>query len=97
VISTSLPLGIDVGEPGAVTTQTLPTQVGDQFVIFSDGLPEAENEAGEPFGDLRLRAALATPADQRLDSIKQALARYMGGAVPHDDISLMLVTCRAAV
>jgi serine phosphatase RsbU (regulator of sigma subunit) len=97
VVSANLPLGIDTSEPGTATTECVATQGGDQFVMFSDGLPEAENAAGEAFGEARLSAALATTADQRLASVQQALARHMDGAVPHDDISLMLVTCAAAV
>lgn len=39
--------------------------VGDRLVLFSDGLPEAETEAGEPFGYDRLRTLIADSATAR--------------------------------
>ena len=72
-------------------------QAGSQIAIFSDGLPEAVNPAGEPFGLDRLGAALSSvPAAERLDAVKAAMRAHLGDAVPHDDVTLLLVDCRAA-
>ena len=49
--------------PGASTTsRDLDLQAGDMLVIYSDGLTEALNEAGDFYGDDRMRAlSLASP------------------------------------
>jgi len=94
VRSTHLPLGIDVNDEDLVRYETIDLQPGDQFVLFSDGLVEAENNDGEPFGDARLFAALASAAAaDRLDAVKRALAEHLGNTSPHDDVSLMLIAC----
>ena len=93
--SSQLPLGIvDFDSEISATTQ-ISWEAGSQFVMYSDGLIEAANMAGEPFGVERLgKALLSAPADQRIAAVKEALASHLGSAVPHDDISLMLVDCR---
>ena len=63
--------------------------------MYSDGLIEAANQAGEMFGIERLcKALLVARADRRVAAVQDALAGHIGSAVPHDDISLMLVDCR---
>ena len=98
VASANLPLGIDVSDESTIGYETIALQAGDQFVLFSDGLVEAENEAGQAFGYDRLCAALAaaTPGE-RLDSVKLALAQHLDSTPPHDDVSLMLIACQRAV
>jgi len=95
VVSTGLPLGIDAGERNGISHLGAELEPGDQIVLCSDGLLEAENAAGEAFGPDRLLTALAAaPAPVRLESVKQALAAHLGDGVPHDDVSLMIVDCR---
>lgn len=93
--STNLPLGIDAGDQDSIRHERIDLLPGDQLVLFSDGLVEAENAAGESFGYARLFAALAGAAvETRLDSVKLALAQHLGSASPHDDVSLMVIDCR---
>jgi serine phosphatase RsbU (regulator of sigma subunit) len=97
VTSTSLPLGIDAGEDSASRPESIELQPGDQFILYSDGLLEAENQEGQAFGYALLFESLAAAGeDGRMDSVKAALERHMGGAKPHDDVSLMLVSCKPA-
>ncbi len=92
VISANLPLGIDVGDEDSIAHERIDLQPGDQLVLFSDGLVEAENAAGQSFGYERLLAALASPAAaDRLDSVKLSLAQHLDQTAAHDDVSLMLV------
>jgi hemerythrin-like metal-binding protein len=52
------------------------------------------NNANELFGVERLCQALrATRADQGIAAVKKAMARHLGSATSHDDISLMLINC----
>jgi PAS domain S-box-containing protein len=97
VASTSLPLGIDSSARDEISQFGVDLQPGDNIVLCSDGLLEAENGNGELFGYDGLLAALASAApDQRLESVKQALADHLGGTSPHDDVSLMVIDCKPA-
>ncbi len=90
--SEHLPLGIDDLDWRAAAGMTLDAPPGAQLALFSDGLIEAANAAGEEFGLKRLRAALAdVPAAQRLDAVKDAIVGHMGDGAPHDDVTLMLI------
>jgi PAS domain S-box-containing protein len=95
--STNLPLGIDASDVDSIKPESIALQPGEQIVLFSDGLVEAENADGLVFGYEQLLAALASAAaDHRLDAVKLALAQHMGNTPPHDDVSLMLIDCKAA-
>lgn len=96
VRSENLPFGIDDCDAESIRHERIDLRPGDQFVLFSDGLVEAENEDGQAFGDVRLLTALAsTAAADRLDAVKLALVEHLGNALPHDDVSLMLIDCGA--
>lgn len=91
--STHLPLGIEILDSWQAVAGLLPPMpAGGQLVMFSDGLIEAQDAAGEPFGVARLYAALAgTSAANRLDAVREAVSRHLGAQLPHDDVTLMLV------
>jgi len=92
VKSVHLPLGIDDFDWRKSAPELLDVPVGGgQIVLFSDGLIEAQNAAGEPFGAERLGAALAGASANRLDAVKDAVAAHMGEQSPHDDVTLVLV------
>jgi serine phosphatase RsbU (regulator of sigma subunit) len=69
---------------------------GDTLVIYSDGVTEAANTAGEDFDVARLAAAVAAhrkrPAQQILDAITRSLAEFTLGAAQYDDITLIVAT-----
>ena len=89
-----LPLGIDDINEAEATPAVIDISSSDQFVMFSDGLLEAENSEGEAFGFDRMGTALAgAPAAKRLDALQDALVRHVGAGVPHDDVSLLIIDC----
>ncbi len=67
---------------------------GDVLVLFSDGLLEATNAAGEEYGVTRLRALLesAGTADSAAirDAIMASVSAFCGGAPPDDDVTLVV-------
>ncbi len=75
---------------------------GDRIVIFSDGVSEAMNGAGDEFGDERLlaaiRAAHATDdeidAPRLVDDVIAAVRVFTAGAAQSDDITAMVVRYR---
>ncbi|MCB1571915.1 MAG: SpoIIE family protein phosphatase, partial [Xanthomonadales bacterium] len=67
---------------------------GACLLLYSDGLNEAENEAGEQFGMDRVAAVMAAAADASaaLAGINGELARYVGSAAAVDDLTLLLIS-----
>jgi serine phosphatase RsbU (regulator of sigma subunit) len=73
----------------------------ETMVVFSDGVTEAMNRAGEFFGDERLRAIVAGGgllSAQRLgERILADVEAFVDDAPVHDDISLLIVRRLGAV
>jgi sigma-B regulation protein RsbU (phosphoserine phosphatase) len=71
---------------------------GDRLVFLTDGLIEASNPAGEPFGFERLEALLKAQADADASAaeieaaILSAVAAHSAGTPPEDDRTLVIVT-----
>lgn len=91
--SPSLPLGV---RPH-LTTQTVevPLQEGDAVVYLSDGIVEAQDPHGDPFGFDQLELLLgrhceASPGVIR-DSILDAIATHAAGRPADDDRTVMVV------
>lgn len=93
------PLGIGAGRAGAVTEEQL--EPGDRLLLYSDGVTEARNDAGEFFGKQRLiefteQAELeALPAPETLRRLGAAVLRHQQGKL-QDDATLLLVDWSAA-
>jgi sigma-B regulation protein RsbU (phosphoserine phosphatase) len=75
-----------------------PLDGGSRFLLYTDGLTEARNEAGEEFGDEQLQSALAAGAALDANQIAAALldnlrrwAGYDNGRPQEDDITLIVV------
>jgi DNA-binding response OmpR family regulator len=90
--SANLPLGIDADDPVNVPPRHFRWTPGDQLVLCSDGLLEAQSPGGEAFGSHRLEAVLRdTLPTQRHDAVRKALDMHLDGASAHDDVSLMVI------
>lgn len=91
--SRHLPLGIVDADDFEATTEIFRAPPGT-LLLCSDGLTEAENAAGEPFGEARLEALLRTsPSGELMDNMLAALETHLGGAIAHDDLSIVLAQC----
>lgn len=68
---------------------------GDALVLYTDGLTEAENLQGEPYGETRLieavRRASGQSAAEILKRINTSVASFMGAAPPFDDTTLVVI------
>ncbi|MFA7241404.1 MAG: SpoIIE family protein phosphatase [Sulfuricellaceae bacterium] len=93
---TSFPLGIVVdGFPAC--TQIYQWEGDGQLIVFSDGLLEAEDAQGIPFGFERTAAALqVAPDEECFDSLVGHLHRHLGDRNAHDDVSLLVARCLPA-
>jgi sigma-B regulation protein RsbU (phosphoserine phosphatase) len=69
---------------------------GDRVVLFTDGVTEACNAAGEEFGEARLQRLLedhrTLSADQLQAKILAAVAEFSGGRW-QDDATLVVLVC----
>jgi hypothetical protein len=86
----NMPLGILPG--GQFATSEIATEAGDLFAMYTDGLIEAANPAGEEFGMARFQAELRKGGKEPLDriyrSLQESVARH---GAQFDDQSVLLV------
>lgn len=90
---TTLPVGIIEQQAYEATEMSL--DVGEVLVCFSDGVTEAMNTDGEPYGDDRfvevLRTLVHADASDIISSVVQSIDDYAGSAPQADDITLLVV------
>ncbi len=74
--------------------ETLQLDPGDLLVMYSDGIPDAQNGAGERFSNRRfqdlLQGSSTTPAGT-FSEILSALEEHTAGGDQFDDVTLLLV------
>jgi serine phosphatase RsbU (regulator of sigma subunit) len=90
VNSSNMALGV-LGKDDFVPEIEILNEVANgTLVLCSDGLTEAQNGAGEMFGEQRLEAILtATKVKGQVESVRNALQQFIGNREPDDDISLI--------
>jgi sigma-B regulation protein RsbU (phosphoserine phosphatase) len=86
-----LPFG--VFEKQAYATDSLTLGAGDGLFVFTDGVVEATDAAGEAFGDGRLEAGLLglreAPSSLIVEQTLAALDAFVGQAPAADDVTLL--------
>ena len=91
--SPSLPLGVR-HEIQTVTAE-VSLEEGDTIVYLSDGIVEAQNEDGDPFGFDQLEQLLEEQTDRSpsvvRDAILAAVARHAGARPADDDRTVMII------
>jgi serine phosphatase RsbU (regulator of sigma subunit) len=99
----SPPLG--TGLPGIYVQVVRPLGPGDLLVFYTDGLLEAADPFGRPYGEERLARVVqrtaaggsggpATPARSVREAILEDLSRFKGGSEQLDDLTLVVVRMR---
>jgi serine phosphatase RsbU (regulator of sigma subunit) len=78
------------------TASTVPMGRGSRLVIFTDGLTDAQNSAGEEFGDEGLIACCkALPAgigaEEVADRLMEAIAEWSAGTEQYDDTTVVVI------
>jgi len=72
---------------------SVPMQPGDLLVLYSDGVSEAVNAAGEEFGEQRLADVLRhnreKSAREVIDAVNQAISEFAAGTPFADDITVV--------
>lgn len=99
VLETYAPDGFALGMLDATSFKSL-TEIqevqlfpGDQMLLFTDGLTEAMNGAGEEFGFEGIHRSLTQPrrASNAMAALERAVLSHMGLVAPHDDRTLITV------
>ena len=94
VVPSHLPLGISAHVSYRATE--VPLKSGDLWVLFSDGIAEARNHAGEEFtapGFLQ-KLPLGLTGGKTMTTAIEAWRTFVGAAPQHDDASLLLLDWR---
>jgi sigma-B regulation protein RsbU (phosphoserine phosphatase) len=97
-VRTNIPLG--VSDTHLFSGDRITLRPGDQVVLFTDGITEAENERAELFGEARLEALVkeamgSSPATLTGQIIDGARA-FSAGAEQSDDITVMVLALKEA-
>ncbi len=93
-----LVLGVVADNSKQVAEAELHLASGDHVLLYTDGVTEAMDPEQRIYGLDRLSGILAahghrSPAEL-LDAIEQDINRHVGGAEPHDDVTLIALRCR---
>ncbi|HEY0796872.1 MAG TPA: SpoIIE family protein phosphatase [Acidisarcina sp.] len=74
---------------------TLSTRPGDSIIFFSDGIPDAQNSAGELFGDERLMSVVrknqSKSAIKLADAILAEVGKFQNGVDRFDDETVVVL------
>jgi len=94
VIEPSLPLGVDPAfeyQPAVIDLNPAPVTL----FMYTDGVPDAENEQGEQYGAERLEEALTTNLDQppgeMVSRIRRSIKQFTRNHPQTDDITMVAV------
>jgi len=86
-------------EDTAYQTQETQIVAGDMVILYTDGLTEAMNAEQALFGQQRIvetvRGNGASPK-HLLDSLSQAVAKFVDGAEQSDDLTMLAILYRGA-
>lgn len=87
-----------IGLPGFPTfyeSQFLDLAIGDEFVLYSDGVLDLKNEKGETFGKERLlnlvRENIDVGAKEQIEYISQNIYNFCGNIQQNDDITVIIL------
>ena len=90
--SDGFPIGIS---DGAYEERSVRLASGDRLYLYSDGIPEAMNPAGEQFGNARLMETISKGRTESLQvsvaTLMEEITRWHGSASPQDDISILAI------
>ena len=94
-IDLGFPVGLVDDISAFVGQATVRLEPGDGIVLYTDGITEAENMAGEQYGLARLCAVVSRHWSEPAEAIKDAavadVAAHIGSQTVYDDITLVVL------
>jgi serine phosphatase RsbU (regulator of sigma subunit) len=92
--ATGMPLGIELDS--VWENRSIHIDVGDALILYTDGVPDAQNANGEFFRERRLvecvRGYLGLPAQDLMVSVIEEVQRFSEDSPQFDDITLLVLT-----
>ncbi len=86
------PAGLPLGLGRSYTPTTVPWQEGERLLLYTDGLSEARDQAGDFMPLPPLAPLLASGGvDRAADNVLDAVRRYVPHGHLHDDLALVLL------
>jgi sigma-B regulation protein RsbU (phosphoserine phosphatase) len=86
-------IGVGDGQPFRQKEKRL--EHGDKFILYTDGVMDSPNSAGEIFGKQRFYKALQKhghqPVQSLMDAVQMTIKDFSGPARSGDDLSMMVV------
>jgi phosphoserine phosphatase RsbU/P len=86
-------VALGASEEARYTQRTIPFDVDDSLLLYTDGLTESFNIDGDFFGEERLyeaiRANLCSSASELLDVVEKALLNFVKDMPPADDLTML--------
>ena len=69
---------------------------GELLALYTDGIPEAKNAEGKRYGMDRMKNAMEgkVRAEEAVESLKEDLDSFVGGAEPFDDVTMLCLVRR---
>ncbi len=95
ITSQHMALGVledDEFENSVMNIETIP---GERVIMYTDGIIESVNMAGEMYGEPRFEAFYQRDKDTSIDCLIDELIAFRGEAEQNDDISVAYLTCTA--
>ncbi|MGM4914199.1 SpoIIE family protein phosphatase [Rhizobium sp. 768_B6_N1_8] len=93
-----IPIGLQADISTFINTRRIAFEKGDLILLHTDGVTEAENDAGELFGIDRLCLEALRLKNESVDKIVSeivaALMHFIGSQKIHDDITLLAIRHR---
>lgn len=92
-------LGLDTGEifEKQLAEITIDLKAGETLVFYTDGITEARNISEDEFGEDRMLRTFLSAREREVvklrESFLNSLEKFMVGAQPHDDITMVLIRC----
>ena len=80
-------------EGGVYPLHRLTLAAGQQFLLVSDGVNEANNPAEDQFGEERLVEVCRDGSPGLVQRCHQAVTGFADGAEPNDDVTILLLSC----
>jgi sigma-B regulation protein RsbU (phosphoserine phosphatase) len=87
-------LAVGVMPDASYKTESIVFEAGDCLVLYTDGVTDADDSAGEHFSKQRLVGLVSNnsaAAQTLMDSVTAALSAHVGKGSPADDITLMII------
>lgn len=90
------PIGVDVRS--SYKSRVIPLEKGDTVLLYTDGVIECLNSAGEPYGVKRLATVTAEnfdkPSRTAAEKIKADVQAFLGRALQRDDHTVLVIKAR---